>query len=99
MPFVCPTGPVRILFPCLGILVLQPHDKAAMLVVYWWSIQQNFSRRIYMEIGFSPQRRETLLFFTTNIPPTWPLWHDVQTSNSGGNEGLRAPICCFKDPA
>ena len=44
----------------------------------WWWIQKNFfCRRI-----FSSQKREMLLFLTTNTPPTWPPWRHVQTSNS-----------------
>ena len=42
------------------ILGLQPRQKAVMLVVCWWSIQQIFFRRIYMKIEFSSQRREML---------------------------------------
>ena len=42
------------------ILGLQPRDKAAMLAVCWWSIQQIFFRRIYMKIEFSSQRTEML---------------------------------------
>ena len=60
---------------------LQPRDKAAMLVVSWWSIECKngffFSRRIYMKIGFSSQRGEML----SSWPPTWPPWRHVQTSN------------------
>ena len=51
------------------ILGLQPRDKAAMLVMCWWSIPQIFFRRICMKIEFSSQRREMLLFLTTNTPP------------------------------
>ena len=47
----------------LDFLVLQPHDKAAML----GSKQYNFSQRIYMKIEFSSQRREMILFLTTNM--------------------------------
>ena len=42
------------------ILGLQPRDKAAMLVMCWWSIPQIFFRRICMKIEFSSQRREML---------------------------------------
>ena len=41
------------------ILGLQPRDKAAILGV--------ITRRIYMKIEFSSQRREILLFLTTNM--------------------------------
>ena len=47
----------------LRILGLQPCDKAAMLGVK----TKEFSRRIYMKIEFSSQRREMLLFLTTNM--------------------------------
>ena len=47
------------------VLGLQPRDKAAMLGV---KTMQFFSRRIYMKIEFSSQRREMLyLFLTTNM--------------------------------
>ena len=42
------------------ILGLEPRDKAVILVLCWWSIQQIFFRRIYMKIEFSSQRREML---------------------------------------
>ena len=48
----------------LYFLGLQPRDKAAMLVV---NTIQFFSRRIYMKIEFSSQRREMLLFLTTKM--------------------------------
>ena len=43
-------------------------------MVCWWSIQQNsvFSRRIYMKIGFSSQRKEILLFLTLTQHTTTP---------------------------
>ena len=51
----------------------------------WWCVggQYNiiFSRRIYMKIGFSFQRKEMLLFLTLTPPPTWPPWRYVQTGN------------------
>ena len=34
-----------------------------------------------MKIGYSSQRREILLLFNPNTPPTWPQWHYMQTSN------------------
>ena len=46
------------------ILGLQPRDKAAMLGVN--TIEFFFSRSIYMKIEFTSQRREMLLFLTTN---------------------------------
>ena len=47
-----------------AILGLQPRDKAAVL----GSKQQNFfSRRIYMKIGFSSQRKEMLMFLSANM--------------------------------
>ena len=47
-----------------AILGLQPRDKAAMLGANKIAF---FSRRIYMEIQFSSQRSEKLLFLTTNM--------------------------------
>ena len=45
-----------------GILSLQPRDKATMLGV---GTIELFSRRIYMKIEVTSQRREMLLFLTT----------------------------------
>ena len=45
----------------MDILVLEPRDKAAMLVVHIII----FFRRIYMKIEFVSQRREMLLLLTT----------------------------------
>ena len=45
------------------ILGLQPRDKAAMLGV---STIELFSRRIEMKMEVTSQRREMLLFLTTN---------------------------------
>ena len=36
-----------------------------------------FSRRIYMKIEFSSQKKECFCSW----PPTWPPWHHVQSSN------------------
>ena len=47
-----------------GILSLQPRDKATMLGA---SKKELFSRRIYMKIEVTSQRREMLLFLTTNM--------------------------------
>ena len=47
----------------MDILSLEPRDKAAMLVVHTIL----FFRRIYMKMEFISQRREMLLFLTTNI--------------------------------
>ena len=47
-----------------GILSLQPRDKAAMLGV---GTIELFSRRIYMKIEVTSQRREMLLFLTTKM--------------------------------
>ena len=47
-----------------GILSLQPRDKATMLGV---SKKELFSRRIYMKIEVTSQRREMLLFLTTKM--------------------------------
>ena len=46
------------------ILGLQPHDKAAMHVGGQYN--RFFSRKIYMKIEFSSQRREMLLFSSAN---------------------------------
>ena len=46
------------------IIGLQPRDKAAMLGVNTIAF---FSQRIYVKIEFSSQRREILLFLTTNM--------------------------------
>ena len=43
---------------------LQPRDKAAMLEV---NTIEFFSRTIYMKIKFGSQRREMILFLTTNM--------------------------------
>ena len=48
----------------VGILGLQPRDKAAMLGV---RKKELFSRRIYMKIEVTSQRREMLLFLTTKM--------------------------------
>ena len=48
----------------VGILGLQPRDKAAMLGV---GTIELFSRRIYMKIEVTSQRREMLLFLTTKM--------------------------------
>ena len=40
----------------------QPHDKAAM-----FQYNRIFSQRIYPKIEFGSQRREMLLFLTTNM--------------------------------
>ena len=48
----------------VGILSLQPRDKAAMLGV---RKKELFSRRIYMKIEVTSQRREMLLFLTTKM--------------------------------
>ena len=47
-----------------GFLSLQPRDKAAMLGV---NTIELFSRRIYMKMEFSSQRREMLLFLMTKM--------------------------------
>ena len=41
----------------------------------WRSIHRIFSRRIYIKIEFSSERREMLCW-----PPTWPTWRHMQTS-------------------
>ena len=48
----------------VGILGLQLRDKAAMLGV---GTIELFSRRIYMKIEVTSQRREMLLFLTTKM--------------------------------
>ena len=48
----------------VGILGLQPRDKVAMLGV---GTIELFSRRIYMKIEVTSQRREMLLFLTTKM--------------------------------
>ena len=48
----------------VGILGLQPRDKAALLGV---GTIELFSRRIYMKIEVTSQRREMLLFLTTKM--------------------------------
>ena len=48
----------------VGILGLQPRDKAAMLGV---GTIELFSRRIYMKIEVTSQRAEMLLFLTTKM--------------------------------
>ena len=48
----------------VDILSLQPRDKATMLGV---STIELFSRRIYMKIEVTSQRREMLLFLTTKM--------------------------------
>ena len=48
----------------IDILGLQPRDKAAMLGV---RKKELFSRRIYMKIEVTSQRREMLLFLTTKM--------------------------------
>ena len=48
----------------VGILGLQPRDKAAMLGV---STIELFSRRILMKIEVTSHRREMVLFFITNM--------------------------------
>ena len=48
----------------VGILSFQPRDKATMLGV---STIELFSRRIYMKIEVTSQRREMLLFLTTKM--------------------------------
>ena len=63
------------------ILGLQPRDKAAMLVVCCWSIQQIFFRRVYMKIEFSSQRREMLFV----------LDHQHTTVTSRANQQLATP--------
>ena len=47
-----------------GILSLQPRDKATMLGV---SKKELFSRRIYMKIDVTSQRRDMLLFLTAKM--------------------------------
>ena len=47
-----------------GILSLQPRDKATMLGV---SKKELFSRRIYMKIEVTSQRRDMLLFLTAKM--------------------------------
>ena len=48
----------------MGILSLQPRDKATMLGV---STIELFFRRIYMKIEVTSQRREMLLFLMTKM--------------------------------
>ena len=48
----------------VDILDLQPPNKAAMLGV---STIELFSRRIYMKIAVTSQRREMILFLITNM--------------------------------
>ena len=48
----------------VGILSFQPRDKEAMLGV---STIELFSRRIYIKIEVTSQRREMLLFLTTKM--------------------------------
>ena len=48
----------------VGILSLQPRDKAAMLGV---SKKELFSRRIYMKIKVTSQGRDMLLFLTIKM--------------------------------
>ena len=48
----------------VGILGLQPRDKVAMLGV---GTIELFSRRIYMKIEVTSQRREMLLFLMTKM--------------------------------
>ena len=55
--------------------ILSETTKEAFLVCnqetsqpFWGSIQYSFSRRINMKIEFGSQRREMLLFLTTNMP-------------------------------
>ena len=48
----------------VGILSLQPRDKATMLGV---SKKELFSRRIYRKVEISSQRGEMLLFLTTKM--------------------------------
>ena len=47
----------------VGILSLQPRDKATMLGVS----QELFSRRIYRKVEVTSQRGEMLLFLTTKM--------------------------------
>ena len=63
------------------ILDLEPRDKAVILVLCWWSIQQIFFRRIYMKIEFSSQRREMLFV----------LDHQHTTVTSRANQQLATP--------
>ena len=60
------------------ILCLEPRNKAVILVLCWWSIQQIFFRRIYMKIEFSSQRREMLFV----------LDHQHTTMTSRANQQL-----------
>ena len=48
----------------VGILGLQPRDKAAMLGV---SKKELFSRRIYRKVEVTSQKGEMLLFLTTKM--------------------------------
>ena len=60
-PFTLPSQSSLLKLPILG---LQPRDKAAMLGGQY---NRNFARKIYMEMEFSSQRRDILLFLTTNM--------------------------------
>ena len=54
----------NVVFPPPRILGLQPRDKATMLGVNTINF---FLGRIYVKIKFGSQRREMLLFLTTNM--------------------------------
>ena len=60
------TAPSPALISCyhVGILSLQPRDKATML---GFSTIELSSRRFYIKIEVTSQRREMLLFLTTNM--------------------------------
>ena len=53
----------------VGILGLQPRDKATMLGVNTIAL---FSREIYMKMEVTSQRREMVFFLITNMPAEMP---------------------------
>ena len=74
----------------LGFLRLQPRCKAAI---------EFFLKNLHGNKFWSPEERNAFALDHQHTTLTWLPWRHVQTSYRGGNEGSKAPILYFKDPA